>query len=350
MKKYIPTFLKYPLITIYVFVRLILRGIPAKGLRLNLAGVLPPKGSRAIVHGGKVKLLSLRERFGETWTGFNIAYFASSGLPFAPAVWMRLYKLFGVKVVWNQNGVAYPAWAGKETRRINQLMDPIHLANYVIFQTEFTKKCSDKFLGTYTGPHTILINPVDTKVFKPRSESLPVEPLKIIMSGHHFESKERLGVSLDAIRKLRAGGVDVKLIVIGNTQEVPSEDWMEVSGKFTREEAPRLYQKAHILLHLKALDPCPSMVLEALASGLPVVGLNNGGMPELVSESSGILIPAEENFDKFSYPDSGEVANAIIQVRDNLGSLSRGAREQALKFDTEIWLKKHQEIFNKILK
>ena len=121
-------------------------------------------------------------------------------------------------------------------------------------------------------------------------------------------------------------------------------------GKFTREEAPQLYQKGHILLHLKSLDPCPNIVLEALASGLPVVGLNNGGMPELVSNSSGTLIPAEENFEDFSYPDSGEVANAIIQVRDNLDNLSRDAREQALKFDTEIWLKKHQEIFNKILK
>lgn len=348
MSRYIPTFLKYPLIIVYVFLRCVTRGMPDKTLTLNLAGVLPSAKSNNIVHGGKVKLLHLREQFGDTWRKFNIAYFVSSGLPFAPAIWIKIYKFFGVKIVWNQNGVAYPAWAEEKTSRINSLLRPIHKADYVIYQTEFTKQCADKFLGKYMGPNSVLINPIDTKRFSPLPSPLATEPLTIIMSGHHFESKERLRISIEAVRSLRKKGTEVKLIVIGNTQELPHEDWIEEIGKFTQDEAPRIYHRAHILLHLKNLDPCPTFVLEALASGLPVVGLGNGGMPELVGQDSGILIPTPENFDKFQYPTPDEVVEAIIKVRDNLREFSQNARKQSLKFDKEIWLQKHEEIFKKL--
>ncbi|HEY4528223.1 MAG TPA: glycosyltransferase family 4 protein [Candidatus Paceibacterota bacterium] len=338
-----PRIIKYPLILVYIFWRCLTRGKQAGSIVLSFAGVLKPG---EIVHGGKVKLLALREGFSESWKHFNIAYLVSSGLPFAPSLWISIYKFFGIKIVWNQNGVAYPAWAREKTDRINSLMKPIHKADYVVYQTEFTKRSSDKFLGKYAGPSCVLVNPVDTRKFKPREMPLSQEPFTIIMSGHHFESEERLKVSIEAVRLL----ANIKLIVVGNTRELPQEDWIEVIGKFTQEEAPNLYHKAHIMLHLKNLDPCPTFVLEALASGLPVVGLSNGGMPELVDERSGVLIPCAEDFEKFHYPKPEEVVEAILKAKSNLASFSLGARIQALKFDKEIWLKRHEEIFNDILK
>ena len=348
IRRYIPKFLKYPLVIIYILFRCIARGLPDKKVALNLAGVLPNASSDKIIHGGKVKLLYLREYFGDTWKRFNLAYFVSSGLPFAPVIWIRIYKLFGVKIVWNQNGVAYRAWAGEKTSLINSLMKPIHEADYVIYQTEFTKRCADRFLGKFMGPRTVLINPVDTKQFSPPSFSLPIEPLTIIMSGHHFESKERLKMSLEAVRELIKRGIEAKLIVIGNTQELPKEKWLEEIGKFTQRDAPGLYHRAHILLHLKNLDPCPTFVLEALACGLPVVGLANGGMPELVDQKSGILIATPENFEKFQYPTPDEIVVAIIKIRENLQDFSLNARKQSLKFDKEIWLKKHEGILKNL--
>jgi glycosyltransferase involved in cell wall biosynthesis len=348
LKRYIPASIKYPLIALYILSRLLLKGRAAQETKLNLAGVLPPPDSQKIIHGGKVKLIALRERFGDTWKGFNTAYFVSSGLPFAPAMWLRLYKLFGIKTLWNQNGLAYPAWAKERTDAVNGLLKAIHLADYVVYQTEFTKRCTEKFLGFYTGPYTVLINPVDTKKFRPREAPLHAEPFIIIMSGHHFESPERLQVSLDAVREVRKRGIDAKLLVVGNTQELPQETWIEVVGKFTQDEAPGLYHRGHILLHLKNLDPCPTFVLEALSSGLPVIGLGNGGMPEMVDAKSGILIPAVEDFQKFAYPSASEVSEAILKAKSDLKVLSTGARRQALKFDKELWLKKHQEIFDQL--
>ncbi len=350
MKKYIPRFIKLPLIGIYIWLRTALRGRADSKIVLNLSGVIPPKGSSKIIHGGKVKLLALRERFGDSWKHFNIAYFVSSGLPFAPNLWIKIYKFFGIKIVWNQNGTAYPAlYPEKNVRRVNGLMSPIHLADYVIYQTEFTKHSADKFLGKYKGALSVLINPVDTKHFKPKENVN--DKFTILMSGHHFESVERMEVSIGAVRKIRESGIDAKLLVIGKTENCPKETWTEEVGSYTQEEAPSLYQRAHMLLHLKYLDPCPTIVLEALASGLPVVGQKNGGMPELVDEKSGVLIPVVEDFNNLHYPSIDEVVEAISYVKENLDNFSQTARQSAVEmFDKKIWLKKHEEIFNKLLK
>jgi glycosyltransferase involved in cell wall biosynthesis len=349
IKRLIPRSLKYLLIFVYVLGKCLSRGKPSNNIALNLSGVLPSAG--AIVHGGKVKLLHLRERFGETWKKFNIAYFASSGLPFAPSIWLKLYKLFGIKIVWNQNGVAYPALYSPEiVKRINDLYKPINLCDYAVYQTDFCKRAADRFATKFNGQYSILINPVDTKHFKPRETPLPQEPLVIIMSGNHFESQERMDTSLEAVRKLRDEDINVKLVIIGKADFEVSEDWVEMKGAFTQEDAPLLYQSAHILLHLKYLDPCPTIVLEALACGLPVVASASGGLPEIVSRSSGVLLPIVEDFEKLHYPNPSDVADAILRICNNLEGFSRSAREQALKFDKDIWLEKHEEIFNNLLK
>lgn len=42
------------------------------------------------------------------------------------------------------------------------------------------------------------------------------------------------------------------------------------------------------------MEGCPNVVLETLASGRPVVGTNVGGIPELIDDSCGRLVPAHE--------------------------------------------------------
>jgi len=85
--------------------------LPQNGLiALSYAGMLPQPGT--IVHGGRVKLAHLGEIYPERKLEFNFLYLVSSALPpFAPE-WVTACKKAGVKIVWNQNGVGYPAWAG----------------------------------------------------------------------------------------------------------------------------------------------------------------------------------------------------------------------------------------------
>jgi glycosyltransferase involved in cell wall biosynthesis len=45
-----------------------------------------------------------------------------------------------------------------------------------------------------------------------------------------------------------------------------------------------------LLAPARSDDPCPMTVIEALADGLPVLGSDRGGLPELVGEDAGLPV------------------------------------------------------------
>ena len=69
------------------------------------------------------------------------------------------------------------------------------------------------------------------------------------------------------------------------------------------------------------MEGCPNVVLEALACGRPVVATNVGGIPEIMSDECGRLVPPR---------DSGALAQALASVLDrswDAGGISaRGSR------------------------
>jgi glycosyltransferase involved in cell wall biosynthesis len=369
LKRFIPNPAKIALVALYASLRTLMRsrsGSPSP--KLNLSGVLPSEDSGSVVHGGKVKLLHLRERFGDSWDDFNLAYFVSSGLPFAAHVYIGVYRLFGIKIAWNQNGVAYPGLYEKSVvYRINQLMEPIHRSDYVIYQAEFVKKCADRFLGSYGGPSSVIYNPVDTDRFSPLRAPLPHAPLKLITTINH-SSIERIALTLEAMKILGDEGIEAKLIILGDMKKagwgsarrdvvetierLGLKGKVEERGSYLQKDAPGLFREGHIFVHLKYLDPCPTLIIEAMACGLPIVATASGGLPEMVSDRSGVLIPLPEDFEKMHYPSASEVAGAIKKVYADLDSYSIAARKEALhpKFDKRSWLKSHEEIFKSLLR
>jgi len=42
------------------------------------------------------------------------------------------------------------------------------------------------------------------------------------------------------------------------------------------------------------MDPCPIVMLEAMASGLPVIGADTDGIPEQITPECGVLVPADD--------------------------------------------------------
>jgi glycogen(starch) synthase len=56
-------------------------------------------------------------------------------------------------------------------------------------------------------------------------------------------------------------------------------------------------------------DPCPRVVIEAMALGTPVIGTDHGGIPEVIEhEASGLLVPPG---------DSGALAAAVVRLMDD---------------------------------
>jgi len=119
---------------------------------------------------------------------------------------------------------------------------------------------------------------------------------------------------------------------------------------YSQQEAPQIYQAADAFVHAQWNDTCPSVVIEAMACGLPVVYSNSGGTPELVGDA-GIGVSSRMSWEEIQIPSFKEFAESVIQVLDRRTDFSKRARERAIRFfNIRDWIKRHQQIFEALLK
>lgn len=321
------------------------------------------------VFGGIVKIQDLQNIFPNDPANPKILYLVSSALPYFPVRMARMAKNSGVKLVINQNGVAYPGWFGdgweQENKSAKQL---IHMADYVVYQSKFCKKSADRFLGRPENDQCeILYNPVDTSIFQPFStDRHPDGKIILLLAGSHW-SPYRVTVALETLRIIRKKHNSVHLRIAGRFCWLDSEEearrevlayaqknevseYIELTGPYSQQEAPELLNQSSLLLHTKFNDPCPRLVVEAMACGLPVVYSATGGVPELVGDEAGVGVRGPLDWEKDYPPDAAELAEAVDRVIADYGNYSRAARSRAVqKLDVWFWLKRHEEIFKQVL-
>jgi glycosyltransferase involved in cell wall biosynthesis len=327
---------------------------------LCFGGVLE---GRRLIHGGAVKLIHLRDAFDSNEQSFNLLYLVSSAPPaFAEDLLNRCERL-GIPLVWNQNGVAYPAWAGKDANRHNDPMRRLRArAAYVVYQSAFCRDSAEQFLGPTNAAGEVLFNPVDLRKFHPKADPPPASPLRLLTLGTHGYA-ERVLSTIRCVRALKDSGIDCSLTIAGRLgwPGGPSDTRREIARSnvekdvavlpsFTQDEAPELYRRHHILLHPKYLDPCPTVVIEALSCGLPVIGSASGGLPEMVPPSCGELIPAPLSWDTLITPTGAQLAGAVASLLPKLREAMLAARSHAeANFDGAKWLERHASIFRRVL-
>lgn len=329
--------------------------------RLNYGRFDGPGAERPI--GGEVKLGHLRARFGDHTDGFNLLYLVSSALPPQVGELVRAAKARGAKLVWNQNGIAYPGFYGDSYPWFNRTMASLlPLADHVVYQSRFCRASADRYLGQAAGSGEIIFNPVDLEKFRP-GPTIPSDETWELLCAGTSHSFYRVKAPLEALKILRDRGRPARLTVAGEfrwrggsgevarcIRDLGLQDHVVLRPPFMQDEAPALYQAAHLLLHGKDKDPCPTVPIEAMACGLPVVGLASGGLPELVPDSAGRLVPVPQSWTVDHEADPGDMADAVEALMDNLPEFSRGARVQAEKnFDVESWLDRHAAIFAGVL-
>jgi hypothetical protein len=86
------------------------------------------------------------------------------------------------------------------------------------------------------------------------------------------------------ISSLAAANPDVEFQLCGNYPALPSLPNIHHNGRLRREALAAVMRRCHLFLHLAENEACPNVVLEALASGLPVLYRDSGGTPELVGD------------------------------------------------------------------
>jgi glycosyltransferase involved in cell wall biosynthesis len=146
----------------------------------------------------------------------------------------------------------------------------------------------------------VVPNVVDETVFVRRDRyARRGDELRLITVSHLNEGAKGIDVLLRAVAQLRNDGHDVCLEIIGKGDG--EADYRALaSGLGVAErvtfgpEAPKAWiaermQAADLLVLASRFENSPCTIIEAFATGLPVVATAVGGVPELVDESSGVL-------------------------------------------------------------
>ena len=171
-----------------------------------------------------------------------------------------------------------------------------------------------------------LMNPIDLSLFQKREKIEICKKLKhdpkfnyLLYVGRLVKNKGLENI-LNAFKKISKEQNDFKLIIIGSgpleleIKEFVKKNQLQESvllkGQMTHNEICYYYNIASILLNLGASGGLPNVIIEAIASELPIIATDFGATRDFVNEEkhTGILI---KNY------DSQLIESAILRIMKN---------------------------------
>ena len=211
----------------------------------------------------------------------------------------------------------------------HMLCEKVAEADFVAAISEYNQELIvSECQGLYREKVKVVHCGVDMEVFHERSHSTPYEngenPFMILCVGTLHEVKGQTYL-IEACRLLQERGINFECHFVGDgpdkeslvelVRQVKLTDKVRFHGRLTRNKIASLLLDADVLTAPSVptsdgrREGIPVVLMEAMASGVPVVASNLSGIPELVNEQlTGLLVPPR---------DSAALANALERYFEN---------------------------------
>ena len=187
--------------------------------------------------------------------------------------------------------------------------------NYKGFiQKQFTQKCVALARKIYyvsekqkkamishglTGNYELIYNVVNTSVFCEQLNAKSAKPLLLHVSSLTEKEKNIIG-TLNVIKKLQEDNYKFDFLVVGGSEQAVvyyKEKAKQLRilnttfvGEKTQQEVAAYMQQASALILFSNYEGMPVVILEALATGLPVFASNVGQLAHLIKDDFGKLV------------------------------------------------------------
>ena len=221
-------------------------------------------------------------------------------------------------------------------------------------RAQFRTVCSEDLvrLGNAVDPESEFLcvpNGVETKRFIPISR--PQNPkVKILFIGRLIPRKgfQRVVRALPYVRERATNPFEIEVVGTGAAQSELDElaqtlgvsDLIKYVGMVPYDQLEKSYQYADIFVLTSLSEGMPSVILEAMGCGLPVLASDVGGNNEIVKEGeNGFLINGDD------IDNLAEKLTLLVnddQLREKMGARSR---EMALEYDWANIMGKYNELY-----
>jgi protein O-GlcNAc transferase len=157
----------------------------------------------------------------------------------------------------------------------------------------------------------LIYNGIDQRVFHPMNKidvrkklNLPLDKTILMFSAHYgiknyWKGGEYLLEALSKINRDNLVFLNVGSSEKPDKQIKDSIEWISIPYVEDENKMAEYYAASDLFLYPSLADNCPLVVLEAMASGTPVISFKTGGIPELVAHMKNGYISEYKNVDDF---------------------------------------------------
>ena len=164
--------------------------------------------------------------------------------------------------------------------------------------------------------------------------------VKLAVAVSVLRPRKGIEVLLDAVPHVP----DTAFLIVGDGPMRAEWQALDTTGRVHwagyRTDVNELLAGGDLFVHPSLEDAFPTVLLEAMAAGLPVVASRVGGIPEIVIEDvTGLLVP----------PGDAKALAAAIQ-EPALPAMSAAARERAEReFSTTAWIARMEHVYREVV-
>ena len=279
--------------------------------------------------------------------------------------WLKRCRESGARIIHRLDGINWRhkvQWRGPRAFLLgairNRLISHIRnkLAHFVVYQSEFVQTWWVEKYGMDRCEHCIIHNGTDIDRFHP-ADVAPQEDIRLlIVEGNLETDRASMQVLTDVSHRLIEGGIVAGIDVFGGLcgaakRALLSVPGLKYRGVVGRDQMPEVYRRASIFLSLEINGACPNTVIEAMASGLPVVGYDTGALPELVPRTVGRIARYGGNPWKIEAPDVEALTRAVIEVTAEHVPMASSARELAeSEYSSDEMTRRYVNVFENLMR
>lgn len=217
---------------------------------------------------------------------------------------------------------------------------------------DLTVVTPSKWLGDLAGksilkkyPVKVINNGIDLSVFHPTEtdfrERYHLEDKYILLGlAYYWDDSKGLDVFLELSRRLPE---NFQIVLVGTNDEVDKllpENILSIHRTSSREELVKIYSASDLFINPTRDENYPTVNMEAIACGLPVLTFATGGSAEIISETTGSSVKTG---------DIDEMERQILRIEKERPFKKEDCLKHAQNFAMEDKFREYVELYKKVL-
>ena len=192
-------------------------------------------------------------------------------------------------------------------------------------------------------PIQVINNGINLNIFKPTESDFRkehgLENKKMILGVAYFwDAGKGLYAFIELAKRLPK---DYQIVMVGTNDEIDKllpDNIISIHKTYNQEELVKIYSCADLFVNPTTDENFPTVNMEAIACGLPVLTYNTGGCAEIIDEHSGSSVPSG---------DIDALEKEILRICETKPYSRQACIERAAKFNMNDKFEEYVDLYNK---